>query len=377
MLGRKFLRGFLTACVWAVGLSLLPPAAAQVDPLVGEDRERLLQEIAQDAELLERQGRLLSRVVRYVKPAVVHIESRWMDESVRGRRATEEAGSGVIVAFDNRPYVLTNRHVIMNSSLDNIRVKLADGRNLKPDQVWSDKGTDVAVLAIATGGLVTAKVGDSNRLEVGEFVIAVGSPFGLSHSVTFGIISAKSRRDLQLGSEGVRFQDFLQTDAAINPGNSGGPLLNTRGELIGMNTAIASNTGNNEGIGFAIPINMAMTVARQLVATGKVTRAYLGVHLDSKFNHEAAQKLGLSRAEGARVSAITPGSPAELARLQPDDVILRFDSHRIVDDNDLVNRVTFTPLGREVELLVYRGGKTLTMKVTISDRSQFERERPQ
>ena len=172
--------------------------------------------------------------------------------------------------------------------------------------------TDVAVLAVSAPDLTAAPLGDSDRMEIGDFVLAVGSPFGLSHSVTFGIISAKGRRDLHLGEvDTVQFQDFLQTDAAINPGNSGGPLVNLRGEVIGINTAIASNSGGNEGIGFAIPVNMFMTVARQLIETGKVTRAFLGVNM---------LEVGVRSGDGRRVGAAPAGGRphhrhhAELAR---------------------------------------------------------------
>src|SRR5205085_10072275 len=166
-------------------------------------------------------------------------------------------------------------------------------------------------------GLIAARIGDSSKVEIGDFVLAVGSPFGLSHSVTYGIISAKGRRDLELGDDSVRFQDFMQTDAAINPGNSGGPLINLRGEVVGMNTAIASSSGGNEGIGFTIPINMVMIIARQLVERGTVIRAYLGVALDSKFGPATAMSVGLMRPRGTRVTRITPGSPAESGKPPP------------------------------------------------------------
>src|SRR5262249_36577839 len=152
--------------------------------------------------------------------------------------------------------------------------------------------------------VVPARLGDSNQLEIGDYVVAVGSPFGLSQSVTSGIVSAKGRRDLDLGDEGGRFQDFLQTDAAINPGNSGGPLINLKGEVIGINTAIASNSGGSEGIGFTIPVNMAMVIVRQLIDHGSVTRAFLGVNLDSKFNASIAARLGMPQPRGARITGI-------------------------------------------------------------------------
>ena len=179
--------------------------------------------------------------------------------------------------YGGKNYVLTNRHVIKHATLDNIHIRLASGQEVFPIRVWADLETDVAVMAVDSPNVVPARLGDSGNVEIGDFVLAVGSPFGLSHSVTYGIISAKGRRDLQLGVEGVRYQDFFQTDAAINPGNSGGPLLNLRGEVIGINTAIASSSGGNEGIGFTIPINIAMFVAKQLIDQGSVVRAMLGV----------------------------------------------------------------------------------------------------
>jgi serine protease Do len=190
--------------------------------------------------------------------------------------------------------------------------------------------------------------------------------------VTYGIISAKGRRDLSLGSEGLKFQDFLQTDAAINPGNSGGPLMNLRGEVVGINTAIASSSGGNEGIGFTIPINMASVVATQLVTQGKVTRAFLGVHLDSRFGPDAAARLGLPVSYGARVTGITPKSPADGSDVKIGDVILQFNGVRIEDDNHLVNLVSLTPVGQEVNVVVYREGKTHSVKVKVGYRSDYE-----
>jgi serine protease Do len=206
-------------------------------------------------------------------------------------------------------------------------------------------------------------------------VLAVGSPFGLSHSVTYGIISAKGRRDLELGDDGVRFQDFMQTDAAINPGNSGGPLMNLRGEVVGINTAIASSSGGNEGIGFTIPINMAMHIAKQLVERGTVTRAFLGVHLDSKFNAEAAARIGLSRVQGARITGITPNSPASSSNLEVGDVVLQFDGVRIDDDNHLVNLVSLTPVDKDVPVIVFRAGKPKAVTVRVGDRTTYEPEK--
>jgi serine protease Do len=334
-----------------------------------DDRAALAERIAKDVEHLEAEGRLLRRVVAFIRPTVVHIDAERPEE---GRRSSEETGSGVIVRIGEQNYVLTNRHVIRGARVNRIRIRTSDGRLISPTKVWSDRGTDVAVLSVDAPGLTAAKVGDSDQTDIGDFVLAVGSPFGLSHSVTFGIVSAKGRRDLQLGSESVSYQDFLQTDAAINPGNSGGPLMNLRGEVVGLNTAIASSSGGNDGIGFSIPINMVMAVARQLVTNGVVVRAYLGVHLDIRFNEEVARRLGLPRLTGARVSQVTPNSPAATARLLVDDVILEFNGVAINDDNHLVNTVSLTDVGKTVPITVLRRGEKMKLDITLTDRERFE-----
>ena len=223
-----------------------------------------------------------------------------------------------------------------------------------------------------TENLVTARLGDSDQLDIGDFVLAVGSPFGLSHSVSYGIISAKGRRDLELGSEYVRLQDFLQTDAAINPGNSGGPLLNLRGEVVGINTAIASNSGGNEGVSFAIPINLVIFVARQLVTQGQVDHAYLGVQLDNEFDLAKATRLGLNRVRGALVKGVTPRSPAYFANLQVDDLIVRFNGIAIEDDDHLVNLVSLTLINATVPIEILRDEKIVKLDVKVGNRKHFE-----
>jgi serine protease Do len=361
-------------------LALVAISAACCSPLLGQEsfqtpevRDKLYAELERENEALTRQFGLLKKVVRLVTPNVVHIEARKNTISSTTRRPLEEAGSGVVAQINDRFYVLTNRHVIKDASLTSIRIKMSDGRVINPSQVWSDRGTDIAVMSVPKTGLVPARIGNSSKLEIGDFVIAVGSPFGLSHSVTFGIISAKGRRDLKLGDDEVRFQDFMQTDAAINPGNSGGPLLNLKGQVVGLNTAIASNSGGNEGIGFTIPINMVMVVAKQLIERGVVVRAFLGVHLDSKFSATTAGELGLPRLMGAKVSAITPSSPAETAKLQIGDIILTFNSVRVDDDNHMVNLVSLTPVDREVPVVIWRGGRQQTIQVRVGTRSQFNK----
>ncbi len=380
----RFCGGRLTVTSILVGLLCLATwqsPRAQADDgaiLSSQTRQRLFDELAAEFTALERQGNLLKKVVRLATPTVVHIEARKQADARNGyrRKPLEEAGSGVIVDIDNKLYVVTNRHVISDAPNASIEIRFSDGRSLHPTGVWSDRFTDVAVMSLSAENLIAARIGDSERIEIGDFVLAVGSPFGLSHSVTYGIISAKGRRDLQLGDGHIIYQDFLQTDAAINPGNSGGPLLNLRGEVIGINTAIASSSGGSEGIGFTIPINMAITVARQLVADGRATRAYLGVRLvpHEDFSVEMASRLGLPRPYGALVRSITPNSPAEAAHLQPHDVIVRFDGRRVEDDDHLVKIVGFTSIGKEVDLMVMRDGQTITLRIKLDERSRYEPE---
>lgn len=381
---------WLAAGFLALGVSLgwwlptLTSHPARADNLeedaTPEQRSKLYDSLVQQVAAIEHQGKVLQMVVRLAGPSVVHIEAKKKTEA-KGRtgrsQSVDEAGSGVVIQHNGKPYVLTNRHVIKDARMEDITVHINDGRELHPVSALSDPDTDIAVLTINITDLYPARLGDSDTVEIGDFVLAMGSPFGLSHSVTYGIISAKGRRDLQLGDDGVRFQDFMQTDAAINPGNSGGPLMNLRGEVIGINTAIASNSGGNEGIGFTIPINMVMVVARQLVERGVVARAFLGVQLDSKFGPTLASQLGLPRLQGARITSITENSPAAQAQLRRDDVILYFRGIRIQDDNHLVNLVSLTEVDKEVPVIVFRERKQVSMMVKVGDRKKFEQQRSQ
>jgi serine protease Do len=259
----------------------------------------------------------------------------------------------------------------MHSNEEHIRLELDNGQELQPTKIWSDGDTDVAVLAIVAEGLVPARIGDSDAAEIGDIVMAFGSPFNLRHSVTRGIISAKGRSNLDLGEGEVDYQNFIQTDAAINPGNSGGPLVNLRGEVVGLNTAIASSSGGNEGIGFSIPINIAVRIMRQLIETGVVERGFLGVKLDAVFDTTSAQYLGLPRLMGTRVSEVTEHSPAADAKLQIDDVILRFDGLEVDDMEHLINLVKRTEINRQVELVIFRDRNILKSSVSIGKREDF------
>ncbi len=353
-------------------------SSSVIDPmrssrLSARDREKLYEQIVRDAEILERQSAQFRRLTQLLRPTVVHIDTKKPALRPKNGKASEdEAGSGVIAKVAGRLVVITNRHVINRAELDNITIRLDDGREVKPIRLWSDAGTDIGVLEITGEDLEPARLDEKDSVQIGDMVLAIGSPFGLSHSVTLGIVSAKGRRDLELGEGGVKFQDFIQTDAAINPGNSGGPLVNLRGDVVGLNTAIASNSGGSEGIGFAIPMPMVLFVARQLVENGVVSRAYLGVTLDRGFSQKMAQRLGMTRAIGARVSGVTKGSPADVAGLVPDDVVLEFDGNAIEDDDHLVSLVSVTPTDRTVSLVVFRQRQRISLKMPVASREQFE-----
>ena len=377
--------------------------AEQID----DQRERLFNELAEEFAAFDRLGNLVRRVSQLVKPSVIHIEAHKVTGKGSSAEAYDEAGSGVLLPIAGEPWVLTNRHVIHGADRSQISMRTFDGRRWIAQRILMDPSTDVAVIKLAapaveqprgrSGRAVhrstapavplppVARIGNSDRVQIGDFVIAIGSPFGLSHSVTFGILSAKGRRDLSLGEQRIDLQDFFQTDAAINPGNSGGPLLNLRGEVIAVNTAIASSSGGSEGIGFAIPINMAVRVAEELIVHGQLRRAYLGVSLDPEF---ASAELAAStnvyasmrrspdvpqtftaepvRLGGARVKEVHPGSPAESARLQKGDVIIQFDSHWIEDDDHLVARVGLAPLGQSLGMVILRDGNRYRTEVVLA-----------
>ena len=272
-------------------------------------------------------------------------------------------GSGVIVSPDG--YILTNNHVVDGAT--DITVSLKDKRELKAKVVGADPHTDIAVLKIPASGLSSVTLGDSAKLRVGDIVLAVGDPFGIGETVTMGIVSATSRRALDI--EGAdNYEDFIQTDAAINPGNSGGALVNTRGELIGINTAIISNGGGggNQGIGFAVPVSMARHVMEQILKTGKVTRGYLGVSIQA-VTPDLAKAFGLPSAEGALVGDVTPDSPGAKAGLQKGDVIVSLNGQAISDYQDLRLRISQSAPGENAKLEVYRNGQKREVTATLRE----------
>ncbi len=267
------------------------------------------------------------------------------------------AGSGVIVDA-KLGHVLTNHHVIKDAS--QIVVTLKDGRQLAAKLVGSDAGTDIALLKIAPENLTAIRYADSDALRVGDYVMAIGNPFGLGQTVTSGIVSALGRTGLSI--EG--YEDFIQTDASINPGNSGGALVNLRGELAGINTAIIGPTGGNVGIGFAVPSNMARKVADQLARHGEVRRGRIGL-TTQELTPDLAKALGLAANQGAIVVEVAPNSPAAKVGLRRGDVVLALNGRNVRGSADLRNQIGLTPVGETVEFKVVRDGKTLTFRATV------------
>jgi serine protease Do len=267
-------------------------------------------------------------------------------------------GSGFIIDSDG--HILTNNHVIENA--DEITVRLDNGKEVKATAVGKDAKTDIALLHVeGAADLTSVTLGDSDTLKVGEWVMAIGNPFGLDHTVTAGIVSAKSRF---IGAG--NYDDYIQTDAAINPGNSGGPLINLRGEVVGINSAIFSRTGGNIGIGFAVPINLAKELLPQLKEKGKVTRGWLGV-LIQKVTPEIAESLGLTDAHGALVADVVKNGPAAASGLKVGDVIIEFDGHPVRESNELPLMVARTPIGKAVQVKVLRDKQPMDVTVTIEE----------
>lgn len=270
------------------------------------------------------------------------------------------AGSGVIVSNDG--YVLTNNHVVEDAT--EITVTLPDKREFMGKVVGLDPQTDLAVIKVDATDLPFVPWGDSTRLQVGEYVLAVGNPFGLNSTVTLGIVSALGR-----GGMGItQYEDFIQTDAAINPGNSGGALVNTRGELVGINTAILSRTGGYQGVGFAVPTKLAKPAYASLVSTGSVVRGFLGVGIQA-ITSDLAESFQLDAAQGALVTNVLPGSPADQAGLQRGDVIVEYDGRTVVDPRTLQGQVLGTTVGDQVSLIVMRDGHNVTVEAVIREKN--------
>jgi serine protease Do len=279
----------------------------------------------------------------------------------KGEYKTQSLGSGVIVRIDNGTgYILTNNHVV--ADMDELKVKLSDKREFDASIVGTDEQTDLAVIKIEGENLVTAKMGDSDILKQGQWAIAIGNPFGLSHTVSVGVVSAMGRSGVGIAN----YENFIQTDAAINPGNSGGPLLNIDGEIIGINTAIFTRSGGYQGIGFAIPVNMAKAVLRDLIDKGKVTRGWLGVAIQD-MNASLAEQFDVDVTEGVLISDIQDDSPAKEAGFERGDILIEYDNKAMSDVNQLRNIVAQTEVGKEVKVKVLRKGNETVLTVKIGE----------
>ncbi|MFQ3670684.1 MAG: DegQ family serine endoprotease [Verrucomicrobiia bacterium] len=347
-------------------------------------------EVRVDTSPVERGGGLASSfapVIREAAPSVVNIYTTRtvrmggmrdpffefffgprMGPGVPQERQQQGLGSGVIVSSDG--YILTNHHVI--DGVDGIRVRLADDRNSEyaAKVVGSDEATDIAVLKVEASGLPAAVLGDSGAAEVGDVVLAIGNPFNIGQTVTLGIISAKGRQlppDRVMGS--MAYQDFIQTDASINPGNSGGALIDAAGRVIGINTAIFSQTGGNLGIGFAVPINLARDVMTQLISTGRVARGFLGVEIQ-EVDADLAKQFGLKEPRGVLITGVTPGGAAEEAGLKRRDVIVEFNGEKVGTVQELRFSVARVPPGQKATVKVVRDGKERTVQVKLRDRDE-------
>ncbi len=318
----------------------------------------------------------LAPVLERVTPAVVNVYSatrvqvrtspffndpffrRFFDiPSMPRERVQRSLGSGVVVDAE-RGLILTNNHVIDNA--DDIKITLNDGREFDAEFIGADRDTDLAVIRIRAENLTELKSFDSDRLKVGDFVVAVGNPFGLGQTVTSGIVSALGRAGLR----GLEYQNFIQTDASINPGNSGGALVNLRGQLVGINTAIFTPSGGNVGIGFAIPISTAEYVMKQLVEFGEVRRGSLGIEIQD-LSEELRNALGLEAASGALITSVEPDGSADRASLRPGDVIVSFDRRSVDNSQTLRNLEGLVTVGRELQIEFLRDGKPRRKKITL------------
>lgn len=294
-------------------------------------------------------------------PPELREQFRGFGDSQRQMPQQQGMGSGVIVRPDG--YILTNNHVVQDA--DEITVMLSDGRAVEAEIVGTDPPTDLAVLKIDASGLTAAPLGDSDSIGVGDWVLAVGSPFGLEQTVTAGIISAKNRaRGIVQGGDG--YEDFLQTDAAINPGNSGGPLVNLHGEVVGINTAILSRSGGYNGIGFAIPSSMAEPILNSIIESGTVRRGLLGAQVGN-ITPDRAEELGLDTLRGAFVAAVVSDKPADKAGLQPGDVVVAMNGQPVRSGTQFRNMIAGTLPGTKVRLTVLRDGSEMQVDVVLDE----------
>jgi len=367
-------------------LSLTTPGGVSVARPEARAAPKDLEPLPPVPEGLDRLSERFRAVAKHIRPAVVAIgvsktveASPWPfgDEFFRrffgrrfrgpgGERKFERRGlgSGVIVSPDG--YILTNNHVVAEA--DEITVRLSDGREFSAEVIGTDPPSEIAVVQIETDGdLPVAKLGDDEATEVGDWVLAVGAPFGLEQTVTSGIISATGRHGVGI----TEIENFIQTDAAINPGNSGGPLVNMHGEVVGINTAIASRSGGYMGIGFAVPINMARKVMDRLLEEGEVVRGWLGVSIQP-LTPEMAESMDIPEEKGVLVSQVFDDTPAAEAGIRPGDLVLEFNGKKVSDPSELQSAVAWTKPGTEAKVVLIRDGKRKTVTVEIARRPERE-----
>ncbi len=388
---------FLTLIMTIFTFSLVLGYAGPTVTIKAETQEEELEKISEELERLGSVANTLEKslalVAEYVKPSVVsittvkvfkHPKRRFHGDRPERRRdpfrdffgddffdrfmprqrppegefKTKSLGSGVIV--DKRGYILTNNHVV--ADMDELKVKLSDKREFDAKIIGTDPQTDLAVIKIEGENLIPAKMGDSDEMKPGLWAIAVGNPFGLTSTVSVGVISAIGRSGVGI----AQYENFIQTDAAINPGNSGGPLLNIKGEVIGINTAIFTRTGGYQGIGFAIPVNMAKSVLRDLIEKGKVTRGWLGVVIQN-LDPSLAKQFDVDVTEGVLISDVQDDSPAKEAGFERGDIVIEYDGRKIADINELRNKVAQTEVGKKTKVKVLRGSKEKTLTVKIGE----------
>jgi len=383
---------FVRRPLWQIVLGMLLPIAiwdvtgsfGELRLLAAPSETRWTAPLSTDNELKTIGSTTFAPVVQKVMPSVVSIYSsrqttsdtrnqEWLNDPLFRRflgdqwlggqtllpreRQTRSMGSGVIISPDG--YIATNHHVVEAST--DIKVLLSDRREFAARLIGTDSKTDLAVLKIEQTGLPALTFADSSKVQVGDIVLAIGNPFDVGQAVSMGIVSATGR-----GLGGENYEDFIQTDAAINPGNSGGALVSAEGRLIGINTAILSRTGGNQGVGFAIPSSMARNVTDQIIRSGKVSRAFLGVMIQP-ITADLAQAFKLSKSEGALIADVNPGSPAERAGLKPGDVVTKIDDHAVADSRTLRLMIGEMSPGKVVQMAVVRDGMERQYSVTLGE----------
>ena len=377
--------GIIVGIVVASNMGWLPTGTAGPEPIPSQITNPIAHPVATAPQvpMAGGNGKNFVEIAKSVKPAVVNIAATRSGKSGEGphgsplddpffrkffgdeffkrdapQREPKERGQGSGVIVESKGLIVTNNHVV--NKADEIRVFLSDKREFKGKLIGTDAKTDIAIVKIEATGLPTIPWADSDQLEVGEYVLAVGSPFGLTQTVTMGIVSAVGRASMGI----AEYEDFIQTDAAINPGNSGGALVNVRGELVGINTAIFSQSGGSMGIGFAVPSNLSRAIMDQLVKTGKVVRGWLGVAIQD-LTPELATQFGITDTKGVLVSDVMAESPAKKAGVERADVIVEYDGKSMDSPTHLRNAVAQTPIGKKVAVKLLRDKKPKTIDVTI------------